>query len=369
MSLRWLFILLPILYVAGNVYISIRGWQALPHLPIGVKVALSFFYWICVFSLFGAFLFRGLDMPATLAQIISRVGTGWLVFTLYMVLALLLFEALRVLNIPIRHSFLFSFALVVCVLGYGYYRYQHPDTKVINMVINKDIDTGDTRPFRVVAISDVHLGYGTGKRMLARYVDRINAERPDLVLIGGDLIDNDATPLFQTRMEEELSRVNAPMGIYMVPGNHEYISGIEACERFIARTPITLLRDSAVVLPNGIQIVGRDDRSDKRRQSVRQLTETLDKSRPILLLDHQPYDLALTAQAGVDLQFSGHTHRGQVWPLSWLVDRMFELSYGMKRVGDCVIYVSSGLSLWGPPFRIGTNSEMVVFNLTFNNGK
>ena len=369
MSLRWLFILLPILYVAGNVYISIRGWQALPHLPIGVKVALSFFYWICVLSLFGAFLFRGLDMPATLAQIISRVGTGWLVFTLYMVLALLLFEALRVLNIPIRHSFLFSFALVVCVLGYGYYRYQHPDTKVINMVINKDIDTGDTRPFRVVAISDVHLGYGTGKRMLARYVDRINAERPDLVLIGGDLIDNDATPLFQTHMEEELSRVNAPMGIYMVPGNHEYISGIEACERFIARTPITLLRDSVVVLPNGIQIVGRDDRSDKRRQSVRQLTETLDKSRPILLLDHQPYDLALTTQAGVDLQFSGHTHRGQVWPLSWLVDRMFELSYGMKRVGDCVIYVSSGLSLWGPPFRIGTNSEMVVFNLTFNNGK
>ena len=95
----------------------------------------------------------------------------------------------------------------------------------------------------------------------------------------------------------------------------------------------------------------------------------MDPARPILLVDHQPYDLAETAQAGVDRQFSGHTHRGQVWPMSLLVDRLFEWSYGSKEIGDCLIYVSYGLSLWGPPFRIGTDSEIAVFNLTFQAAK
>ena len=114
-----------------------------------------------------------------------------------------------------------------------------------------------------------------------------------------------------------------------------------------------------------MQLVGRDDRYNTRRKPLTELTASLATDRPILLIDHQPYDLAKTAEAGVDLQFSGHTHRGQVWPMSLLVDRLFELSYGSKEIGQSLIYVSSGLSLWGPPFRIGTDSEIVVFNLTF----
>ena len=215
------------------------------------------------------------------------------------------------------------------------------------MVINKPADT-DGQPLKVVAISDVHLGYATNKAMLEGYVDLINAERPDLVIIGGDLIDNSVVPLHHEHMEVELSRIYAPLGVYMVPGNHEYISGIEESEKFIAKTPIVLLRDSVITLPNQVQLVGRDDRHNRGRKTLEQLTENLDPSKP-----------------GVDLQFSGHTHRGQVWPMSWIVDRMFELSYGIKKTGNSTIYVSSGLSLWGPPFRIGTDSEMVVFNITF----
>lgn len=363
--MKWFFIWLPILYLAGNAYISTRGWQALQHPSTGIKVALTLLYWLCALSFFGVFLFWGHGMPPAIAKTISYVGTGWLVFTLYMTMALLFFDLLKVFNIVINNSFLIALSLVVCVLCYGYYQYQHPDTKVFNIVINKDIHTGGTRPLKIVAISDVHLGYETDKRTLARYVDLINARHPDVVLIGGDLIDNDATPLFQTRMEEELSRIHAPMGIYMVPGNHEYISGIRDCERFIERTPITLLRDSVAVLPNGIQIAGRDDRSDKRRLTKAQLLSRLDRDKPILLLDHQPYELDQTESAGVDLQFSGHTHNGQVWPLNLLVSRLFEVGYGFKRKGESMIYVSSGLSLWGPPFRVGTDSELVEFNVTF----
>ena len=358
------FIILPILYLAGNIYIYLKGKQALKSQSTGVKVLLSIVFWGGALSFFSSFLFRNLDMPASFAQTVSQVGTGWLVFTLYMVLALLVFDILRLFHLRFKYSFYLSLFLTLSLLGYGNYNYQHPDTRVINMVINKPANT-DGQPLKVVAISDIHVGYATNKTMLAGYVDMINAQRPDIVLIGGDLIDNSVAPLRYEHMEEELSKIYAPLGVYMVPGNHEYISGIEESEKFIAQTPIELLRDSVAILPNQIQLIGRDDRHNKGRKTLGQLTANLDKSKPVILLDHQPYDLEKTEEAGVDLQFSGHTHRGQVWPMNWIVDHLFELSYGIKKIGNSTVYVSSGLSLWGPPFRIGTDSEMVVFNITF----
>ena len=150
----------------------------------------------------------------------------------------------------------------------------------------------------------------------------------------------------------------------MVPVNHEYISGIRKSMQFIKETPIHLLRDEVVTLPGGIQIIGRDDRSNKSRLSLQELVKNIDPAKPVILLDHQPYNLSDTENAGIDLQFSGHTHRGQVWPISLITDHLFDQSYGYRKWGNSHIYVSSGLSLWGPPFRIGTDSELVVFNIT-----
>ena len=127
---------------------------------------------------------------------------------------------------------------------------------------------------------------------------------------------------------------------------------------------IQLLRDSVVTLPNGIQLIGRDDRSNTARRSLQELMTGIDKSKPIILLDHQPYKLTESEAAGVDLQFSGHTHRGQVWPMNWVTDYIYEQSHGYRQWGNSHIYVSSGLSLWGPPFRIGTESDMAVFHLS-----
>ena len=164
-------------------------------------------------------------------------------------------------------------------------------------------------------------------------------------------------------MQDELSRLKAPLGILMAPGNHDYFSNIEEVEQFLALTSITLLRDSVVTLENGIQVIGRDDRRQRDRESLDKLVRQTDPSKPILLIDHQPYDLERTVDAGIDLQFSGHTHHGQVWPLTYLTDYLFELSYGYEKRENTHLYVSSGLSLWGPPYRIGTDSEIVVFYL------
>ena len=246
--------------------------------------------------------------------------------------------------------------------GYGYYNYRHPKINTVNITLTKPL-TDNRRPIKIVAVSDIHLGNGTGKTSLKQYVKMINGQNPDLILIGGDLIDNSVIPLYAENMAEELTELKAPLGIYMVPGNHEYISGIDKSIQFIQNTPIQLLRDSVVTLPCGIQLIGRDDRSNARRLPLQKLMARIDKSKPVILLDHQPYQLAESQAAGIDLQFSGHTHHGQVWPMNWVTDHLYEQSHGYRQWENSHIYVSSGLSLWGPPFRIGTESEMVVLQL------
>lgn len=348
-------------YLAGNTYIFIRAMQTLKVKSIGVKILLAVLFWICALSFFGAMLSRNLEMPVFISHSMYTIGTSWLIFALYMTLFLLLFDILKLFKVVCKYRFYLSFVFTVGLLGYGVYNYHHPETNVISILTDKQYE-GASQAVKIVAISDVHLGNGTGKAALRKYVEMINAQHPDLILISGDLIDNSVVPLYKENMAEELAELKAPMGIYMVLGNHEYISGVDESIRYIKNTPIQLLRDSVVTLPNGIQLIGRDDRHNRNRRSLQELMVNVEKSKPIILLDHQPFNLKETEAAGIDLQFSGHTHHGQIWPINWVTDYIFEQSHGYRQWGNSHVYVSSGLSLWGPPFRIGTDSEMVVFN-------
>lgn len=359
-----IFILLLAIYLIGNLYVFYRGKKALKSQSTGVKVLLSILYWGCALSFFGSFLLRNVELPDVIAHTWHEVGTGWLVFIFYLILWMGLFDLLALFRIRIQGAFYFAIGITLTLLSYGYYNYRNPDTQQIEIAIHKPAENR-REPLRVVAVSDIHLGYGTNKETLAQYVKRINAERPDLILIAGDLIDNSLVPLRAERMDEELSLLHAPYGIYMVPGNHEYISDIDEVKEFLGSTPIVLLQDSIATLSNGVQIIGRDDRHNKQRKSLSQLVAQANPDEPMILLDHQPYELSETVRTGIDLQFSGHTHRGQVWPASLVTDYLFELSYGHRQEGTTHLYVSSGLSLWGPPFRIGTKSELVVFTLLF----
>ena len=250
--------------------------------------------------------------------------------------------------------------MTLAVMVYGYVNYRNPHVERIAITLDKPIEGA---PLKIVAVSDVHLGYGTGKRALQRYVEMINRERADVVVIAGDLIDNSIAPVRSAAMEEELARIKAPLGVYLALGNHEYISGVEECIEFLEQTSVKVLRDSVVTLPNGVQIAGRDDRMNRHRLPLDELLSEMDAQKPIILLDHQPYNLDAVDAAGVDLQISGHTHHGQVFPLNLITDVMYEQSHGYRKWQHAHIYVSSGLSLWGPPFRIGTHSDMAVITL------
>ena len=158
-------------------------------------------------------------------------------------------------------------------------------------------------------------------------------------------------------MAEEFSRLDVP--VYACLGNHEYYGGCAEARQFYREAGIRLLRDSCAT-EGDLCIVGRDDRSKKHRASVVQLMQKSDRSKYVVLLDHQPYHLEEAEKAGVDFQLSGHTHDGQVWPVSLITKTLYECAYGDYKRGSTVYYVTSGIGIWGGKFRIGTRSEYVV---------
>ena len=209
-------------------------------------------------------------------------------------------------------------------------------------------------------VSDLHIGYHNTRKELARWVDMINAEQPDFILVAGDIIDGSMRPLLEENMVEEFHRLKAPL--YACLGNHEYYAGEPKAQQFIKDAGIHLLIDEATVIDSSIVIIGRDDRTNMRRKPVKELVT--DKSKYTIVLDHQPYNLDRSEAAGVDFQLSGHTHRGQVWPISWITDAIYECSWGSYQRGKTQFYVSSGMGIWGGKFRIGTQSEYIVATIS-----
>jgi len=196
----------------------------------------------------------------------------------------------------------------------------------------------------------------------------INDLKPDIILIAGDLMDNSVRLLNAEHLEDEINRMQAPLGVYACLGNHDYRSegGIEDYLDFLKRTKINLLIDNVAYIDNSFWVIGRNDRTVKSRMSLKNLVAETNKSEPVFLLDHQPYHLEVAEAAGIDFQLSGHTHNGQLFPGNLIVNKIYEVGHGYKQKGNLHVYVSSGLGIWGPLFRIRTESEIAVFDIKFD---
>ena len=361
-----LFLALPL---AGIAYVGWHVWVLLP-LPAVWKWVVVGLCLLCFLTLF-LDLGRQLDaMPLPLARVLYEVGTSSVFVLLYLTMLFLLLDLGRLVHVVPR-SWLYAngvtsvavVGLVVTVFLCGNLHYYNKVRVTLDIESEKPLP----RDYRVVMLSDLHLGYHNTLSDLARWVDLVNAERPDFILIAGDIIDVSVRPLLEENMAAEFRRLQAP--VYACLGNHEYYSGEPRAEQFYRDAHINLLIDSAAVIDSTLVIIGRDDRTNVRRKSLAQLTENLKsqrsnlKSAYTILLDHQPYHLEQAERAGVDFQLSGHTHRGQVWPVSWITDALYECSWGSHRRGRTQYYVSSGMGIWGGKFRIGTQSEYVVATL------
>lgn len=357
--MKLIFTILPIIYLAGNGYLFWRSMQVLTQIPLWGKWIFGILFWFTAFSLFISFGISNCRVPDIFPRILFHIGSVWLVFLLYMVLTLVFFDILHIIIPKLTGRFWYAIALTTAILVIGNINYRNPKTEELKLTFSNSSPNND--PLRIVAISDVHLGYGTGPKMLRKYINKINSLRPDIVLIAGDMIDNSVKPLWEAPFADELSRITVP--IYLAPGNHEYISSIEECSKYLAQTNVTMLRDSAVTIDNGFTIIGRDDWSNSSRASLEELLSRYPSQKGTIVLDHQPREIHIGDSLGVNLMICGHTHNGQVWPLNIIVKNMYAQSHGYRKWKNSHVWVSSGISLWGPPFRIGTRSDIALIEI------
>jgi predicted MPP superfamily phosphohydrolase len=217
--------------------------------------------------------------------------------------------------------------------------------------------------FKIVQLTDVHVGPTIGRPFIEELVAHVNALEPDLVAITGDLVDGSVADLGDA--VAPLAQLRARHGVYFVTGNHEYYSGAGEWVRHLATLGVRVLRNEHVAIGGdgaaGFDLAGVDDfsaRGDGHGPDLARALAGRDPSRALVLLAHQPRQIVEAAKAGVDLQLSGHTHGGQIWPFSYLVYLQQPYVAGLARHEGAWIYVSKGTGYWGPPMRLGVPSEI-----------
>jgi predicted MPP superfamily phosphohydrolase len=263
-----------------------------------------------------------------------------------------------------------AICIVLIILILGRANALHPRLNTLVLTISKPVEGLDS--LKIISVSDIHLGSLVGARQLKKMVIAINHRQPDLILFAGDIVDEDLKPVICNNLGAALKDLRAPLGIYGINGNHEYIGGVEHADSYLESHGIRMLKDDVVSIRNQFYLVGREDRdgfrfTGRQRKSLQSLIQGIDQQLPVILLDHQPFRLDKAVQAGIDLQLSGHTHHGQIWPLNYITRAIYEVSWGYLRKGDTHIYVSAGYGTWGPPIRTGNHPEIVEITINFSN--
>ena len=345
-------------------FVSWHVWRVLPFsTPVKLIVLVLMLLALACMVL----QFKSDSLPLGMATAMYEIGNSWLIIMFYLLMAFLVLDIGRLVHLvpatwlrgnAITSLVLTGLMLVTFIAGNIHYN-NNKQRQEINLTTDKHLE----RPLKIVMLSDLHAGFHNRRAEVGRWVNMINAEKADLILIAGDMIDGNVRPLLAQGTAEELQRLNAPTIACL--GNHEYITGIDKALNLLEQTGIRILRDKSISVGD-VTIIGRDDRSNRSRKSVARLMQGVTRGDYIILLDHQPFNLAEAEQNGVDLQLSGHTHRGQVWPLNWVTKKMYECDYGQWRKGKTDYYVSSGMGIWGGKFRIGTDSEYAVITVTPN---
>ncbi len=311
---------------------------------------------------------RHLNGPVlSAANFISAVWMGMIVYFVFVTLG---FDLARVTVLrPMPAGPLMSAivtGVVLLITGYGLFEAR--SVGVTRLIVPIRGLPAGLAGFRIAQISDVHMGLIVRGARLETIVNKVNELDADLIVITGDLVDAEA--LHMEDMVHPLRRLRSRHGVYAVTGNHEYYAGVDQAQRFIESAGVVLLRNRWVTVAGGLQLVGRDDPAGQHvtgqvAPSLAEILAGTDSEKPIIFLYHTPAtSMEELVRLGVDLQLSGHTHRGQLWPFNFFVRRVFKTYYGMFTEGDTTVYVSRGTGTWGPPMRVGAPPEITLITLS-----
>lgn len=357
-------------------YICWRGYQALPQKRIYRIPFLLLFVVELMIYFIGFFFYEVL--PDEVMIPILYICNTWYIASIYITLSLLVLEVIRITQrikpwYPNRVTTHWQqtkrLLFVTITIGvsflmiHAYHTVTHPIVKNVYLTIPKQ--AGDRDSLRIVLMSDLHIGEIIGKDLVQKYVSLSNAQHPDLVVLGGDIMDYESRFAEKAHIEEDLHQLEAPLGVYIIYGNHEYRANRNAKYRWLQKTGGTLLIDSVAQPDSTFYLIGRDDYVNKKRKPLHALMQDVDIRKPIIVLDHQPWSFSEICMNGADLSLHGHTHNGQIWPYPLVLKLVYECPYGYYRKGSTQFYVSSGIGIAGSPYRVGTVSELVVLHIHF----
>lgn len=369
-----------LVYFFMGIYIGRRGWTAL-----GKPASCLYreIYW-------GFFALLVLSFPAAEIgeNVLPETGGLWLtiwggysmVGVSYIFLLVLLIDSLRLLDKGIafvpakikehkKTPLVLGAAVVIMVVAtlvYGGWNARNPVVTKYDLTVHKK--AGPLQQLKIAMVSDIHYGPIIDDQRLNSLVKIMNDLQPDIVLLVGDITNGAARQEEARKLTDILRQVPAKYGLFAVPGNHD--RGLRSSDGqlldYFKEAGINYLRDSCLKIGDSFYIIGRDyprRQGQQERKDLADLLKGLDTSLPLILMDHQPIDLERARDNGVDLQLSGHTHVGQVFPINLITRQMYELDWGLLKRGDYHLIVSSGYGTWGPPLRVGNNPEVVSITI------
>lgn len=264
-------------------------------------------------------------------------------------------------------AFIAALAVFFTTMVIGHRNVRYPRVMYQKYTVKRLVPEGaqPEKRMRLVFFSDLHIGEAMTPDYIARAVKLIQDQQPDLILCGGDFIDHRAVYAYDPRVMASLRSLHAPLGVYYVLGNHEYRDDLEANIRWVSEVGGTLLRDSIAFPGDGpLTLIGRDDWVNGNRKPFEVIANEADPMRgPVVLMEHTPASIDSIGDSPVDLILCGHTHGGQIWPGQLMVWWRYGMVSGTRPVGEREVCISSGIGSAGATYRVGTRSEIRVYDL------
>lgn len=303
-------------------------------------------------------------MPILMTKMCAWLGGYWFIFVFYSILLMAVYFLVFIVTFILQQQSLWQLIsgklsmvggiAIVLLIAYGSWTAFHPVYRDITVTTSKPM----ARDVSIAFVTDTHLGPVLSSWYSENLVQRLNDANADIILFGGDLIDGNLPFVLADGSYRNFAKLQAPLGVYAVYGNHDYFNGNleKEAEEF---QPIKFLQNDSVTIADSIQLTGLDDYLHDPVNGVAKPKNNYFQ----ILVDHEPLRIPAASLAGYDLYLAGHTHGGQFPPVSWMTENMYVLNYGQKMFGDMLAVVSNGYGFWGPPVRIGPSPEIVILHI------
>ena len=393
-----IFLFLLPFYLGVSSYMMFRFFYWMKHCNhrfnwLRFKVPFAVVYLFMALSPVIAFLLP----KSAVAFVIRRISTYWIGIMLYSLLYVVLFDLLRLIakHTKLKNTLLFSrgsvisigSVVVACAVAtclYGIFNARNIKVNEYSVTVNKSC--GSDKHLKAVLVADLHMGYAIGVDHITNMVEKINQQDADIVIIAGDIFDNSYDGMDDPEgIKAQLKSIKSKYGVYAVYGNHDIDEKIlmgftfdwggkqlhsEKMTNFMKECNIKLINDESVLINDEFYLVGRRDTDkpgteDGTRAEISELTKDLDKTKPIFVLSHEPDELQKTADAGADIDFSGHTHDGQLFPGNLTIGLFWENPCGMIKKDNMYSIVTSGVGVYGTFMRVGTDAEICSVDIDF----